>query len=185
MTPPGESYLDHYRAVTTSADFENASPEDRIQAILAIRTPHDRRLTTQFMEEDVKLLSFTKLSNSTCSAVFTFKVERFYCNISGNLHGGAQALFYDMLTSFAMQAIGVRGFWLNGGVSRTLEVTYLRPAPEGTELLCEVEVMSTGKSLSFHRGVMKRADNGAIISVGKHDKAAVTTKPGYDSPPKL
>ena len=185
MIPPGESYLEKYRAVTTSKEFENASPEERIASILAISTTYDKRLTSQFMEEDVKLVSFTKLSDSTCSAVFKFRVERFYCNISGNLHGGAQALFYDMLTSFAMQAIGVRGFWLNGGVSRTLEVTYLRPAPEGTELLCEVEVMSTGKSLSFHRGVMKRADNGAIISVGKHDKAAVMTKPGYDAPPKL
>ncbi|KAI5360029.1 Putative Thioesterase domain, HotDog domain superfamily, acyl-coenzyme A thioesterase 13 [Septoria linicola] len=185
MIPPGESYIEKWRELTSSPDFEKAGPEDRINAVLAIRCPHDPRLTSQFMERDVSLVSFTKLSDSTCQAVFKFRVERFYCNISGNLHGGAQALFYDMLTSFAMQAIGVKGFWLNGGVSRTLECTYLRPAPEGVDVLCEVEVMSTGKSLSFHRGVMKRADTGALISVGKHDKAAVMTKPGYDAPSKL
>lgn len=185
MIPPGESFLEKYRAVITRPDFEKASPEDRIKSMLAIKAPHDQRLFSQFGEEDVKLISFTKLSNSTCSAVFKFKVEKFYCNLSGNLHGGAQALFYDMLTSFAMQGIGASGFWINGGVSRTLDVTYLRPAPEGTEVLCEVEVMSTGKTLSFHRGIMRRADTGAIISVGKHDKAAVMIKPGFDKPSKL
>ncbi|GIZ44431.1 hypothetical protein CKM354_000762900 [Cercospora kikuchii] len=185
MIPPGKSFEDYYRAVVTAPGFENRSPEERINAILAIRCPEDPRFLSQFTEEDVKLVSFTKQSDTTCKAVFSFKATRYYCNISGNLHGGAQATIYDMLTSFAMQAIGIKGFWLNGGVSRTLECTYLRPAPEGTDLLCEVEVLSTGKTLSLHRGIIKRADNGAVISVGKHDKAAVMVKTGFDVPSKL
>ncbi|KAM3420475.1 hypothetical protein BST61_g3744 [Cercospora zeina] len=185
MEPRGKTYEDYFRAVVNHPDFEEQSPEERINAILAIRCPEDVRLTSQFMEEDVSLVSFTKLSDTTCKAVFKFTVSRFYCNISGNLHGGAQATIYDMLTSFAMQAIGIKGFWSNGGVSRTLECTYVRPAPEGTELLCEVEVLATGKTLSLHRGVIKRADNGALISAGKHDKAAIMAKAGVDVPSKL
>lgn len=177
--PPGEELLDKYRPLTTSDDFEKLSPEDRINAILSIKAPHDPRLMSQFMEEDVKLVKFTKLSDKTSAATFRFRVTRFYCNGSGNLHGGAQALFFDMLTSLAVQAIGTRDFWINGGVSRNLEVTFLRPAPEGIDVLCEVEVMSTGKTLSFHRGVMKRVSDGALISVAKHDKSFVATKPGW------
>lgn len=59
-------------------------------------------------------------------------------------------------------------------------MTFLRPAPEGTVVICEVELMSLGRTLAFTRGVMRREGDGAVISVGKHDKAAVAVKEGFD-----
>lgn len=79
----------------------------------------------------------------------------------------------------AMQAIGKQDFWLNGGVSRTLNVSYLRPAPEGEDLLLECEVVHMGKTLALLRAVLKRESDGAVISTCEHNKAAVPTKPGW------
>ncbi|EME38585.1 hypothetical protein DOTSEDRAFT_75934 [Dothistroma septosporum NZE10] len=180
MIPPGEAFFEKYSAITTTEAFLKATPEERINAVLAIKTPHDVRFLSSFWEDQCKLHSFTGTSDTTSTATFKFKVDRFYCNGSGNLHGGAQATIYDVLTSLAMQGIGTPGFWVNGGVSRSLSCTYLRPAPEGTDVLCDVEVMHAGKSLALMRGAMKRADNGKLISTAEHDKAAVPSKPGWD-----
>ena len=185
MIPPGENFYERYLKITTAGKFENASPSERINLILSVKSPKDPRFSSQFMETDVKLHSFTQKSPTSASAVFKFKVDKFYCNASGNLHGGAQSFIYDMLTSLVVQGIGRRDWWMNGGVSRSLNVTYLRPAPEGTEVLCEVEVMSAGKSLALLRGVMRREVDGALVSTCEHDKAAVATKPGFPAGSKL
>jgi len=44
------------------------------------------------------------------------------------------------------------------GVSRTLNCTYLRPAPLGAEVLIECEVVAVGRRLVQLRGVMRRPD---------------------------
>ncbi|SMR64193.1 unnamed protein product [Zymoseptoria tritici ST99CH_3D1] len=181
MIPPGESYTEKFMAVTRDPNFENATPEERIRTIFDIRCPHDPRFLSQFCE-NVKLKQVTRTGPNSSAVVFTFVVDRYYCNVSGNLHGGAQATIYDMLTGMSIQGIGRRDFWMNGGVSRSLSVTYLRPAPEGTLLECDVELMHAGKSLALMRGVMRRADDGKLISTCEHDKAAVAAKPGFDVP---
>ena len=75
--------------------------------------------------------------------------------------------------------IGKKDFWINGGVSRVLTVNYLRPAPEGTELELETEVVAAGQSLAMLRGVLRRASDGAPISTCEHNKAAVASKPNW------
>lgn len=86
---------------------------------------------------------------------------------------------FDMCTSTALLAIGTRNFWINGGVSRSLNVTFLRPAPEGEDCLMECEVVNMGKSLALLHGVLKREKDGVVLSTCAHDKAAVLTKPGW------
>ena len=78
-----------------------------------------------------------------------------------------------------MQAIGKEDFWVNGGVSRVLSVTYVRPAPEGEAMLVECEVVHMGKTLALLQGRLKRAQDGAVISTCEHNKAAVKSKPGF------
>lgn len=184
--------------------FEGLSPTDRIEAVLATKAPEDQRFLSAFMEEQCKLKEVKVLSPNATLITFAFKVARWYCNGSGtytdvyapihpsqtctdpyildyqgNLHGGAQSGIYDFCTSVALQSIGKRDFWINGGVSRTLNVTYLRPAPEGEDLLLDCEIVHTGKKLALLRGVIKRESDGAVISTCDHDKAAVPTKPGW------
>lgn len=121
-----DSQQTSFLKLTSDPKFIGGTPEYRINALLGMSSPDDVRLLSQFLTEDVKLTSYTQTSATTSSAVFSFRVERFYCNFSGNLHGGAQATFYDVLTSIALQAISSAGSWGNAGVSRSLSVTYAK-----------------------------------------------------------
>jgi len=51
--------------------------------------------------------------------VFSFTVPRQLCNVTGNLHGGAVALIFDITTSAAIKACSRENFWDTGHVSRT------------------------------------------------------------------
>ncbi|KAK4549670.1 hypothetical protein LTR36_004971 [Oleoguttula mirabilis] len=159
--------------------FESMSPQDRIKAVLDVRAPTDQRFVSPWVEQQCKLREVKSLSSTHSLVTFAFTVSRFYCNGSGNLHGGAQATIFDMATSIAMQAISKQEQWINGGVSRVLTVTYLRPAPEGEELLLECDVVHMGKRLAMLKGTLKRERDGAIISTCDHNKAAVDAKPGW------
>lgn len=87
------------------------------------------------------------------------------------------ASIFDVLTSVALQAVTTKDGWLNAGVSRNLLCTYIRPAPEGEELLLDCEIVHVGKSLALLKGVLKRKRDGAVISTCEHNKAFVDSKP--------
>lgn len=159
--------------------LEELPARERIETLFSLGEPGEARITTQFIRTGCKLKSITVTSPSTAQAVFSFKVTPFYCNGSGNLHGGAQSTIFDICTSLVLMAIGREGWWINGGVSRTLTVNYLRPAPMDTEMELEAEVVAAGKSLALTRGVLKRASDGVPVSTCEHSKAAVPVKPQY------
>lgn len=60
--------------------------------------------------------------------------------------------------------------WRRLGVSRTLAVTYVRPAPSGGAVLIECEQVHAGKRLSSLRGVLRRARDGAVLATCEHGK---------------
>lgn len=90
--------------------------------------------------KSVEVVDAQRLSDTTARASYRFPVEEEYANQMGSLHGGAQAAFFDICTSFLLLLIAQPGFWAAGGTSRTLNVTYLRPAQVGklVRLDCEV-----------------------------------------------
>lgn len=63
------------------------------------------------------------------------------------VHGGCTATLFDSTTTAALIAISRPGFWVSSGVSRTLNVTYLRPITQGTTVIIETEVVHAGKRL--------------------------------------
>ena len=67
--------------------FEKLSPEERIRAVLTLKAPDDQRFTSAFMEEQIKLRDVKVTGPNRCLVTFAFRVERSYCNQSGNLHG--------------------------------------------------------------------------------------------------
>ncbi len=107
----------------------------------------------------------------------------------GNLHGGCCATLFDWCTTTAIVPVSTPNFWIYKGVSRTLNVTYLKPVPEGEVVLIESEVLSIGKRLckflsccldSFPidpagtiKGTMTRKSDGAILAVCEHGKVNV------------
>jgi uncharacterized protein (TIGR00369 family) len=99
-------------------------------------------------------------------------VPHHMCNMGNNLHGGAVALIFDMCTSVAIHAVSSEGFWDSGHVSRTLNCTYLRPAPEGTKIYIECEVLHLGKRMGQLRGLI-RTEDGKVCYTCEHGKAVV------------
>lgn len=81
-----------------------------------------------------------KTSNTTARVTYRFAVQRTYLNPGGTLQGGMAASMFDNGTSIMLQMIRRRDFWWYFGTTRTLNVTYLRPAAEGEVLLMECEV---------------------------------------------
>jgi uncharacterized protein (TIGR00369 family) len=110
------------------------------------------------------------------STVFELTVPQILCNASGNLHGGAVALVFDICTSMTVVAASKEDFWDAGHVSRALNCQYIRPAPLGTVLLVENEIVHLGRSLGQLKGTMRRKDNGKICYTCVHDKVQVTGK---------
>lgn len=79
--------------------------------------------------------------------IFHLEILPGFCNPMGNMHGGAVALLADMATSMATAPISQPGWWEFGGVSRTLQVTYLKPVVKGTTVEVECFLRGVGKRL--------------------------------------
>ncbi len=109
------------------------------------------------------------------SATFSYTVQASHCNGLGNLHGGAAASLFDVCTSLVLAPVGRAGYWMALGTSRTLGVTYLRPAPAGTRVLLECEAVHVGRRLCSLRAVMRREADGAVLATCEHGK--VNTDP--------
>jgi acyl-coenzyme A thioesterase 13 len=110
------------------------------------------------------------------TATFKFTVAKEYCNRMGNLHGGAAALIFDICTTCALVPIAREGFWQFVGVTRNLNITYLRPAPMGAEVEVFCEVVHAGQRLATIRGEIRK--DGKVLSICEHLKATI-------DPPKL
>lgn len=60
-----------------------------------------------------------------------------------------------------------------GGVTRSLNCTYLRGAPVGEKVLIVCEVTAAGKQMACAKGTMVRERDGAILYTCVHDKVIV------------
>lgn len=93
------------------------------------------------------------------------------CNRLGNLHGGCATTIIDNLSSTVLLAAGRPGFYSAGGVSRNLNLTYLRPVPVGTEIRIVCEVVNMGRKLALLKGEIRKANDDAVCVVASHEKA--------------
>jgi acyl-coenzyme A thioesterase 13 len=94
------------------------------------------------------------------------------------MHGGAVALVLDNLTSLVISAVNHKGFWDLGHVSRTINCTYLRPAPINSKCIVECEIVHLGKGAGMLRGVIKN-EKGQVLYTCEHGKV------GFSSDSKL
>ena len=82
-------------------------------------------------------------------------------------------MIVDMCTTMAVAPVARRDFWWFGGVSRKLDVTYLRPVMSGRTVRVECEVVQIGRALATIHAKIRRKSDGVILCFGEHNKAAV------------
>lgn len=89
---------------------------------------------------------------------------------------GAVATLADNATTLAAAPISRPGFWEHGGVSRTLNVTYLRPVAKGSVIRIECVVRSVGKKLAATQCSIRSKESGKVLALAEHNKAAIATQ---------
>ncbi|KAK3944894.1 HotDog domain-containing protein [Diplogelasinospora grovesii] len=170
----------------TSSSSSSSSPGDlqRVQDVTSLLMndeswPNSQDWTSPLLPH-LHLLSATSQQPHP-RAVWRFTVQPIHCNRFGNLHGGCTSTLFDFCTSVVLvlvasssksttTGIGMDSNWGSFGVSRTLNTTYLRPAPAGTELLVECEIVQLGKRLCQLRGTLRRASDGSVLATCEHGK---------------
>lgn len=108
---------------------------------------------------------------------FRLTVQAEHLNGLGNLHGGCAATLFDVCTSLVVHLVARPGFWSALGVTRTLNVVCLRPAPRGQVVDLECAVVQIGRRLCALRAVMRAVDGpdgpegeGAVLMTCEHGK---------------
>lgn len=93
------------------------------------------------------------------------------CNTMKNLHGGCAATLVDNLSTAILMGVSRPGVFQYGGVSRNLNVTYLRPVPLDTEIRLICEVVHVGRRLALLKAEIRRVDNDELCVIADHQKA--------------
>jgi len=93
---------------------------------------------------------------------------------------GFVCLISSVLSSHVSGSLLTTSFlqWAFAGVSRTLNVTYIKPIPAGEEVLVEGEVIHAGKRLCSIKGVMRRKTDGAVLAICEHGKVSIDPEVG-------
>jgi acyl-coenzyme A thioesterase 13 len=126
------------------------------------------------MRSCIRLISATRsINNKKASCIFELDVTPRWSNRMRNMHGGAIALVFDMATTMCAAPLAREGFWVFGGVSRSLSVTYLRPVRMGMTVEVHCEVLQMGQRLATIRGEMRDKGGGDVLCVCEHNKASL------------
>ncbi|KAI1488911.1 HotDog domain-containing protein [Biscogniauxia mediterranea] len=118
---------------------------------------------------------------------FRFTPQPLHSNAVNGVHGGCTATLFDgkwdsklssPFTASSLLLVSRPGFWRYFGVSRTLNVTYLRPMPIGEPVDVECEIVQVGKRLAVVRAVARAAaaaarpgeKKGPVLAICEHGK---------------
>ncbi|KAI6712749.1 hypothetical protein PZA11_002042 [Diplocarpon coronariae] len=150
---------------------DDASAEQRVKALLwgSMSEAMYQGWAATLIRADLSLVS----ASSSGHVVFLYTVQPSHCNRLGNLHGGCSSTIFDFCTTAALAPIAQPGFWVFAGVSRTLNVTYIRPIPVGERVLVECEVVHAGKRLCSLKGTMRSEKDGKVLATCEHGKVSV------------
>lgn len=162
----------------TEADKAAAEKMRKFSDTYAASMPPDN-IDGSFVRQAVLTSVTAETDTTNAKSTYTIAVPPLLSNnrVTKNMHGGAIATFSDMATSMAV--LGCRNAGTDSGVTRNLNVTYLRPPVEGESILMESEVLQLTKRLVTVRGVMKRASDGTVLAICQHDKYRSGRPPPY------
>ncbi|KAF2265462.1 thioesterase family protein-like protein [Lojkania enalia] len=153
--------------------------EDRSRAIRAVEAMFERYrlLAAQRPEDhidfDREVMDNLKIVDAGLdgSVAFEFRMSPNFSNLNDVMHGGAGAVIFDMATTTALCPIARPGYFeFMGGVSRTLNVSYLKAVPINTTVRLSSEVVSAGRQMAMIRGRMTSLDGKTVYCTVEHHK---------------
>lgn len=114
-----------------------------------------------------KLLSVSAADNSL---IYSFTPSQHYANLNNVVHGGAFGILFDMFTMTTLGTVAGLDYWeFMGGVSRTINMSFLRAAPVGRELFFHCRVVQHGRTMAMVRGEC-RDEGGRLYATAEHHK---------------
>ncbi|CZT48887.1 uncharacterized protein RSE6_09655 [Rhynchosporium secalis] len=114
------------------------------------------------------------------TVTFEFLIGEGYGNVNGVMHGGAAGVIFDMCTTTALGPLAKPGFWdFLGGVTRTLNISYLKAIPVGTTIRIHARVMQVGKTMALIRGEMTSLDGKIVFCTCEHHKVGVPSQSAH------
>ncbi|KAF2205586.1 thioesterase family protein-like protein [Delitschia confertaspora ATCC 74209] len=139
---------------------------DRYHLLSAQRPPHHKDFDHQVMA-NLKLIDVTPEGTAT----FEMVMSEGYSNLNEVMHGGAAALIFDMATTSALCPLARPGYWeFMGGVTRTLNISYIKPVPIGTTVRIVSKAVAVGKQMAMIRGKMVSVDGKTTYCTVEHHK---------------
>jgi len=100
--------------------------------------------------------------------VASLVIEEEHTNKTGTLHGGFSALLVDNISTLALTLPEGQSF--NYGVSVNMDLSYLKAAKVGEEILIEANVLKRGRTLAFLEVELRKKETNELLVKGSHTK---------------
>lgn len=86
-------------------------------------------------------------------------------------------MIFDMATTCALGPLAKPGFWdFMGGVTRCLNISYLRAVPIGIKVRLYCQVMHVGRTAAMLHGEMTSLDGKVVYCTAENQRIAVPTQ---------
>ncbi|KAF2680595.1 hypothetical protein K458DRAFT_421297 [Lentithecium fluviatile CBS 122367] len=134
---------------------------------LADLRPHDHIDFDREVMNNLKIID-AGLDGSVSYELF---MSPSFSNLNDVMHGGAAAVIFDMATTTALCPIARPASWeFMGGVTRTLNISYLKAVPIGITVLIRSKVVGVGKQMAMIRGKMTSLNEKVVYCTVEHHK---------------
>ncbi|KAF2637700.1 thioesterase family protein-like protein [Massarina eburnea CBS 473.64] len=135
--------------------------------ILASQRPQDHIDFDREVMDNLKIVD----AGLDGSVSFELYMSPNFSNLNDVMHGGAAGVIFDMATTSALCPVAQPGYWeFMGGVTRSLNISYLKAVPIRTKVLLSSRVVSVGKQMAMIRGVMTSLDGKITYCTVEHHK---------------
>ncbi|KAF2653712.1 thioesterase family protein-like protein [Lophiostoma macrostomum CBS 122681] len=158
----------------------------RKKAMAAVQAMFDRykllaaKRPRNHIDFDREVMDNLRMTNASPdgSVEFELFISPSFSNLNNVMHGGAAGVIFDMATTTALCPLARPDFWeFMGGVTRTLNISYLKAVPINTKVRLSSKVVSVGKQMAMIRGVMTNMDKTITYCTVEHHKVNAPVLP--------
>ena len=100
--------------------------------------------------------------------VASLKIDSEHTNRGGTLHGGLSALLVDNISTLALTLPEGQDF--SYGVSVNMDLSYIKAAKIGDEVLIDAKVLKRGRTLAFLEVELRNKETDELLVKGSHTK---------------